>query len=146
MMTDFVKATHVYTPQTDKEMTLPFYTSTIAAGMPSPAEPYEDEGLDLHAHLGVNKTQTVIIRIQGNVMRKFGLHCGDLVIVDQSLTPKPDQIVLVDMNGELIVRKWDVVKGRPYLKSGKMMFSSTPLDAITDCKVLGVVTYTIHTV
>ena len=78
-----------------------------SAGFPSPADDYIDKALDLNELLITNKVATFFMRVEGDDLLASGIHHGDLLIVDRSLTPAPGKTVVAVVDGELILRKME---------------------------------------
>ena len=75
----------------------------VAAGYPSPADDYLDGSLDLNQHLIKHPTATFFVRVAGESMREAGIHSGDVLIVDRSLTPSDGSVVIAVVNGVPVV-------------------------------------------
>ena len=77
----------------------------IAAGFPSPAEGFEDQGLDLHAHLVRCPAATFFFRASGDSMRDEGVLDGALLVVDRSISPRPGRLAIVKLDGCFVVAR-----------------------------------------
>ena len=78
---------------------------TVAAGFPSPAENYIEEKLKLDKHLIKNKESTFFVRVSGDSMINVGIFDNDILVVDRSLVPVRQSIVIASIDGELVVKK-----------------------------------------
>ena len=78
---------------------------TVAAGFPSPAENYIEEKLNLDKHLIKNKESTFFVRVPGDSMINVGIFDNDILVVDRSLIPVRQSIVIASIDGELVVKK-----------------------------------------
>lgn len=67
-------------------------------GFPSPAEDFEDDGIDLNELLVRNPAATYYYRAQGWSMLHAGICDGDILIVDRSVTP---------VDGDVVIATWD---------------------------------------
>ena len=119
---------------------------TAAAGFPSPAENYIEEYLDIGKYLVNNIESTFFVRISGDSMINVGIFDNDILVVDKSLTPKKQSIVIASIEGELVVKKLikDDKSKNYYLKSENNNYSNIKLSSHLDTIIWGVVTYTIH--
>jgi len=72
----------------------------ITAGFPSPAQGYEDEPLDLNELLIRHPAATFFFRVRGDALAREGIRDGSILVVDRSITPRPDRLVIADWNGE----------------------------------------------
>src|SRR5579859_6213556 len=84
---------------------LPLYSSSVAAGFPSPAESDKEAELDLNELLIKRPAATFFVRVSGSSMLRAGIHNNDLLIVDKSLPATDGKIVVAAINGELTVKR-----------------------------------------
>ena len=119
---------------------------TVAAGFPSPAENYIEEKLNLDKHLIKNKESTFFVRVSGDSMINVGIFDNDILVVDRSLVPVRQSIVIASIDGELVVKKLvkDKIKKDFYLKSENKNYPDIRLNSNSDTIIWGIVTYTIH--
>ena len=119
---------------------------TVAAGFPSPAENYIEEKLNLDKHLIKNKESTFFVRVSGDSMINVGIFDNDILVVDRSLIPVRQSIVIASIDGELVVKKLiqDRIKKYFYLKSENKNYPNIRLNSNSDTIIWGIVTYTIH--
>ena len=75
------------TPGRPPRRPLPLFISRVQAGFPSPADDYLEGALDLNEHLIERPAATFFLRVTGDSMTGAGIHSGDLLIVDKSVTP-----------------------------------------------------------
>jgi DNA polymerase V len=122
------------------------HISTVSAGFPSPADNYIEEKLNLNKHLIKNKESTFFVRVSGDSMINVGIFDNDILVVDRSLTPTKQSIVIASIEGELVVKK--LIKDNKsrdyYLKSENNDYPNIKLSSHSDTMIWGVVTYTIH--
>ena len=118
---------------------------SAAAGFPSPAENYVEEQLDLNKYLIKNKESSFFVRVSGDSMINVGIFDNDILIVDRSLTPVRQSIILASIDGELVIKK--IIKEKLknyYLKSENNNYPNIKLNSNTDTMIWGVVTYVLH--
>ena len=84
------------------ELLIPIFTSRVQAGFPSPADDHLEDTLDLNTHLIHHQEATFFVKAQGDSMIGAGIHQGDILIVDKSLTPKSGKIVIAVVDGKII--------------------------------------------
>jgi len=127
------------------KLILPFHVSKVGAGFPSPATDYVEDDIDLNAHLIKNIPSTFLIRVQGKSMKSIGIHDGDILVVDKSLSPKNFSTVIVSVNEELVVKNFIKEKNQSFLTSGSKKFKDK-INLIENPEIFiwGVVTYVIH--
>jgi len=79
---------------------------SVVAGFPSPAEQYVEPPLDLNDYLVMRPAATFFVRVEGDSMNGAGIFHGDVLIVDRSLRPTDDAIVVVAIDGEFTVKRF----------------------------------------
>ena len=125
---------------------LPCYAARVAAGFPSPADDHMDGTLDLNEHLVANPTATFFVRASGTSMLGAGIHDGDLLIVDRSLTPRSGRIVVAAVDGELTVKRLRITPAGRWLVPESESHAPIPIAEETDVVIWGVVTNVVHAV
>ena len=78
---------------------------SAAAGFPSPAENYIEEQLNLNKYLIKNKESSFFVRVSGDSMMNVGIFDNDILIVDRSLIPIRQSIILASIHGELVIKR-----------------------------------------
>ena len=118
---------------------------SAAAGFPSPAENYIEEQLDLTKYLIKNKESSFFVRVSGDSMMNVGIFDNDILIVDRSLVPVRQSIILASIDGELVIKKLMKDQSKNYyLKSENSNYPNIKLNSNRDTIIWGVVTYVIH--
>ena len=123
---------------------IPCYGDFIKAGFPSPAADYREEILDFNSYLVGNQAATFTVRVDGDSMEDEGIRSGDLLIVDRSLSPGKDSIVVAILYGEFTVKKLVFTEGRYWLYPGNPAYEPVRIELDMDFQVWGVVTHVIH--
>ena len=126
------------------ELLIPIFTSRVQAGFPSPADDHLEDTLDLNTHLIHHKEATFFVKAQGDSMIGVGIHQGDILIVDKSLTPKSGKIVIAVVDGELTVKRLHKYKGSITLKAENPEFEDIKIRGTDELIIWGVVTSVIH--
>ncbi|WP_418940338.1 LexA family protein [Parasutterella sp.] len=123
----------------------PLFSSYVQAGFPSPAESYVDRTLDLNQFLIANPPSTFFVRVSGDSMNRAGLDEGDLLIVDRSLTPKNNDIVIMRVDSEFTVKRFNKQGEKIFLTpdSTNPVFKPLYPSEGQEWEVIGVVTYSI---
>ncbi len=73
---------------------------TVAAGFPSPAEEELLDTLSLDDYLIENPQATFMLRVSGDSMVDAGIQPGDMVLVERGRTPRNNDIVIAEVDGE----------------------------------------------
>ena len=88
-----------------KQILTPVFLDSVSAGFPSPATDYMENKLDLNEYLIKHPAATFIVKAKGSSMSDAGILSDDLLIVDRSITPKSNDIVIASIFGDLTVKK-----------------------------------------
>lgn len=123
---------------------IPLMNAAITAGFPSPADDHLDLPVDLNEYLVKHPAATFYVRVQGDSMDGAGIHQGDLLIVDRAESYGTGSIVLAVLDGEFTVKKLMKKNESLYLLSSNTAYQPIKIEAESDFKVWGVVTYIIH--
>jgi hypothetical protein len=83
----------------------PLLARPVPAGFPSPATDYVETRLSLDKHLIEHEDATFFVRVQGNSMVGFGIHDGDLLVVDRSRDPGDRSVVIAVVDGQFMVKQ-----------------------------------------
>lgn len=82
------------------------FGGTVRAGFPSPADDFVERGLDLNDFLVKHPAATFFARVQGQAMAAEGIYEGDYLVVDRSLEPYPQALVLAVLeDGEIGLKR-----------------------------------------
>jgi DNA polymerase V len=128
-----------------KNYNVPLYSSSVQAGSPSPADDNIEGYLDLNEHLIPNATSTFMVRAKGESMQDIGIYSGDILIVDRSITPSNNKIVVAAINGELTVKRLVIKNSAAWLMPENKNFKPINISG-QDTVIWGVVTSVIHQV
>ena len=122
------------------------YEGGVSAGFPSPADDYLDIDLNLHQHLVKHPSSTFFVIAKGNSMHDSGIHNNDLLVVDKSLDPRNNDIIIAALNGEFLVKRYLLKNDTVYLRAENELesYPTITITADMDFEVWGIVTHTIH--
>ena len=127
----------------DLNLTLPFYSSLLSAGFPSPAEDYVEKSIDLNELLVKKPASTFMMRLTSSSMTKAGILQGDVLVIDRSLNPKNQNLVVVAIDGELLLKRLVIVGFEKYLQTENSFDKKIKLE--NDDQIWGVVTGVVRT-
>ena len=130
--------------ESSKKVTTPLFLDSVSAGFPSPATDYLENKLDLNEHLVKHPAATFIVKTSGSSMINADIYSGDLLIVDRSLTPRNNNIVIASIFGDLTVKKIKKKDKSFFLVSANEDYPSIEVKEEMECFIWGVVTYIIH--
>ena len=135
-----------FEPGDPLELTL--YLSRVPAGFANPADDHVDVRIDLQEHLVRNPASTFVGWIEGDSLVEYGIHDGDLAVVDRSVEPVDGKFVVAALDGEFLVKKLQVTgkngSERVWLVSGHPSYAPIEVLEGHELVIWGVVTYVIH--
>jgi DNA polymerase V len=121
-------------------LVLPMPEACVRAGIPSPAEDFTVNRLDLTQILVTHPQATFLLRVAGVSMREAGIDDGDTLVVDRAIKPRHGHVVVAVVDGEFTVKYLQQSAGRVKLKAANPTFPDiVPKDGQT-VEVWGVVT------
>ncbi len=127
-----------------KQINTPVFLDKVSAGSPSPATDYMENKLDLNEYLIRHPAATFIVKASGSSMVNADIYSDDLLIVDRSVTPKSNNIVIASIFGDLTVKKLKKKEKSFFLISANDEYPSIEVKEEMECFIWGVVTYIIH--
>ena len=118
---------------------VPMFVSRVAAGFPSPATDYMQDGLDLNEYLVQHKAASFLFEVKGDSMKNAGIMDGDKVVVDRSIEPRHGKIVIAVVEGEFTIKRLYRRAGRIELRPDNQAYPVIPIPPDTQLEVWGVV-------
>lgn len=131
-------------PKLETELKLPLFSSAVSCGFPSPADDFVENELDLNLKLVAHPATTFFVRARGDSMINAGIQPGDILVVDRSLEPRNNSIVLACIEGEFTVKKFVRSKKGVFLIPCNERYKPIEVTNVEGFSIEGVVTYTIH--
>ena len=101
-------------------------------GFANPSEQFAERRLDLNALLVRHPAATFLLRAKGGDNKNMGICSGDILVVDRSVQPRDNALVVAVVEGVLRL-------SRVRKKNGKLLL---PIGG--EARVIGVVTAVIH--
>jgi DNA polymerase V len=118
---------------------VPLYSSRPAAGFPAPGDDLIERVLDINDLVVRHPASTFFVRVEGDSMEGAGIFSGDVLVVDRSITPKHDAIVVAAVYGEMVVKRLYVQNDLQQLISENDAYAPIDLSGNDDCMIWGVV-------
>jgi DNA polymerase V len=87
------------------EILLTLFKATVVAGFPSPAADHAQRRIDLNDHLLIHRDASFLFRVKGDSMKNVGIFENDTIIVDRSIEPRHNHIVLAVVDSEFTVKR-----------------------------------------
>ena len=121
---------------------LPLFSTSVSAGFPSPADDYIEDKIDLNAYLIKRPAATFFARASGESLIEIGIKDGDLLVIDRSLTPVQNDVVVVALDGEMTCKILDLKHQR--LLAANKRYKPLAITQGMDLLIEGVVTHSIR--
>jgi DNA polymerase V len=134
---------HTLNTKSKKGMKVNLYTSTISAGFPNSANDYAQENIDMNEFLIKHAAATFLVKVKGNSMKESGICDGDILIVDRSLNPSNNSIIVAFLDGEFTVKKLRRIGRNLYLIPENKNYQVLKITRDMDFQIWGVVTFVI---
>lgn len=123
---------------------IPLIESPIKAGFPSPANDYIEAELDFNTFLVKNRPATYALRVQGDSMINAGIFNGDILIIDRSITPKSNDIIIASLDNEFTVKRYIIENKKFFLYPENPEYPVIEITKDSNFQIWGIVTFTIH--
>ena len=120
----------------------PFY-GFVAAGFPSEAYNYVEEGIDFNKLLIKSKESTFCLIAGGDSQNGDGIFKGDLLVIDKLAVPYENSILVFSINGEFTLKRLKYGIGYIELVSSNPDFPSIIIREGEELKRWGVLRYAI---
>lgn len=111
----------------------------LSAGFPSPAADYAEDGLDLNDYLVRRKSATYMFTVKGDSMIGASIEEDDKVVVDRSLRPRHNDIVVAVVDGEYTIKRLYKYRGRVELRAENPAYRPMVFQEGSELEIWGVV-------
>jgi len=91
------------------------FIGTVEAGIPNAAEEQLGDTVSLDSMLVTNRASTYMLTVAGDSMIDAGIMPGDIVVVDTSLKPKKNDIVVACVDGAWTMKYYAIENGEVVL-------------------------------
>lgn len=131
-------------PLSNSACVAPFFESKIPAGFPSPAADHAQKQVDLNQHLFINPNASYLFRVSGSSMIGVGIYDGDTIIVDRSIDPQHNHIVLAVVDNSFTVKRLYKRGNQIKLVSENEQHTDITFSEFQELTIWGVVTFNLH--
>lgn len=115
------------------------FIAAAGAGFPSPAQDWEDDAINLHTLLRLDRPASFVFRVSGQSMIEAGIFNDDILVVDRDVDPLNGDIVIAIVDGGFVVRQLAIRQGKPLLEARNSKMGYTPTIADENVEIWGVV-------
>ena len=77
-----------FIPNTESNLEMPYISSGIKAGFPSPAADFDGSRISIDQIVVKNQTATFYAKANGSSMIGAGIDDGDILVIDKSIEPQ----------------------------------------------------------
>ena len=113
------------------------------SGFPSPACDYIENPIDLNKHYVKNHEATFLLRAKGQSMLDSGITDQAVLVVDRSIKPKHNDIVIAAIDGEFVCKRLKL-KPKICLMPDNPESSAIFIEADQEFEIMGTVTSAIN--
>ena len=122
---------------------VPYFLESVHAGFPSPASDYIESPIDLNKHLIKNGAATFLVRAQGQSMVGSGITDQAVLIVDRSIEPSHNKIVIASVDGSYACKRL-LLKPKICLMSENPKYPPIPINQEDELEIAGTVIASIN--
>jgi DNA polymerase V len=129
-----------FIPNTESNLEMPYISSGIKAGFPSPAADFDGTRVSIDQIVVKNALATFYAKANGNSMTGAGIDDGDILVIDKSMEPQDGKIAVCFIDGEFTVKRIKVQENSLLLLPENKLFE--PIE-ITEENIWGIVTFVV---
>lgn len=118
-----------------------FVNTPINAGLPSPADDYIDDTIDLPKLLIKNPSSTFVLRVKGHSMVDAGIFDQSVIVVDSSLEAANGDIAVCIIDGEFTLKRISKVDDKLYLLPENNKFKPIEVKEGSTFSIWGILTW-----
>lgn len=132
-----------FIPNTDGHLEMPYISSGIKAGFPSPAADFDGTSVSIDQIVVKNAIATFYAKANGNSMIGAGIDDGDILVIDKSIEPEDGKIAVCFIDGEFTVKRIKVQENSLLLLPENPLFEAIEVTQENDFIIWGIVTYVV---
>ena len=138
--------TQFFIPDLENQIELPYISSGIKAGFPSPAADFDETKISIDQLVVKNETATFYAKANGNSMIGAGIDDGDILVIDRSIEPTDNKIAVCFIDGDFTIKRIKIEEDCIYLQPENPKFKSIKVTEDNDLIIWGIVTYVVKKV
>ncbi|NHM02479.1 LexA family protein [Flavobacterium difficile] len=132
-----------FIPNTESNLEMPYISSGIKAGFPSPAADFDGTRISIDQIVVKNSIATFYAKANGNSMIGAGIDDGDILVIDKSIEPQDGKIAVCFIDGEFTVKRIKVQENSLLLLPENKLFEPIEVTQENDFIIWGIVTYVV---
>jgi DNA polymerase V len=142
-MEDF-RITNIYSGNIDREPEQDSGKFRKETGFPSPARDHFEKPLSLDEHIINRPAATFFVSVKGDGLNEIGIFSEDILVIDRSINPVPNHVIVAILEGEMVVRKLVKQNNAMCLAKGSNLNDVQQITDDLDFEIWGVVSHAIH--
>ncbi|OUU77751.1 MAG: hypothetical protein CBC30_00660 [Chloroflexi bacterium TMED70] len=116
-----------------------YFDSGISAGFPSPAADFLSSELNIHDYIITNPSSTFCVKVSGDSMIGAGINSGDILVIDRSIKPSQNHIILCSLEGDFLIKRLRINNKKIYLIPENPKYQAILVDKYKNFEISGVV-------
>ena len=132
-----------FIPNTESNLEMPYISSGIKAGFPSPAADFDGSRISIDQIVVKNAVATFYAKANGHSMSGAGIDDGDILVIDKSIEPQDGKIAVCFIDGEFTVKRIKVQENSLLLLPENKLFEPIEVTQENDFIIWGIVTYVV---
>ena len=120
------------------------FLGSISAGLPSPADDFKEQKLDLNELVAPHPFSTYYMRVAGDSMIGACIHQGDVIVVDRSVTAAHKKIIVARLGDKFTLKRLWNMYPKMYLRPENPKYQPIEVTNNPDFEIFGVVTFVVH--
>jgi DNA polymerase V len=115
----------------------------VLAGFPSPALDYKEKRIDFNELMNLTMDSVFPLKVVGHSMMDAHIPHGSIVVVDKSIEPRNNTIVIATLNGENVIKHLVRTNDGIFLLPANENFKSVRVTEDMDFSIWGTVTHVV---
>ncbi|WP_396153533.1 LexA family protein [Flavobacterium sp.] len=132
-----------FIPNTESNLDMPYISSGIKAGFPSPAADFDGTRVSIDQIVVKNALATFYAKANGNSMTGAGIDDGDILVIDKSIEPQDGKIAVCFIDGEFTVKRIKVQENSLLLLPENKLFEPIEITEENNFIIWGIVTFVV---
>jgi DNA polymerase V len=132
-----------FIPNTESNLEMPYISSGIKAGFPSPAADFDGTRVSIDQIVVKNALATFYAKANGNSMTGAGIDDGDILVIDKSIEPQDGKIAVCFIDGEFTVKRIKIQENSLLLLPENKLFEPIEITEENNFIIWGIVTFVV---
>lgn len=119
--------------------------SPVSCGFPSPAYDSKEKSLDFNELLLKHKNATYCLKASGRSLENCGIFDGDILVVDKSLKPQNNDLVIAEYDGNFTAKRLKIKNGTVILHPESDDYEDIIITDKNEFMIFGVISAVVRT-